>query len=271
MGLNRILKRISGEKNKILQLAEKILDLLFPPRCAFCDEILSPGQKGICADCLEKLPLIREPFCMKCGKMLAGGEKEYCGDCEKNRHLFYASRAVLGYDERVRRSIYRFKYSGRKEYAKAYAALAGEQLADWIGSVNPDAIVPVPLHRSRYRRRGYNQSQLLAKELAKLTGCPLEDGLVIRAKKTRPQKRLDLAGREENLKKAFKIRRNDVKLNRVLLVDDIYTTGSTMDAVTECLTQVGVKRVYGLTIAVGQPRGGTKNAGEELQEVRKTV
>lgn len=114
-----------------------------------------------------------------------------------------------------------------------------------------DAIIPVPIHRSRYRRRGYNQAELVAAELSRLTGIPMYERLVTRSRKTAPQKELTIQERQNNLKKAFNITSNDVKLKKTILVDDIYTTGSTLDAVAMELKRHGVKSVYFIALCIG--------------------
>ena len=114
-----------------------------------------------------------------------------------------------------------------------------------------EALVPVPLHKTRLRKRGYNQSEEYAKALSTLTGVPVEADLVKRIKNTRPMKELDMEGRRNNLKNAFIMGKNDVSLNSVAIVDDIYTTGSTVDAVAALLRRHGVRFVYVITIAVG--------------------
>lgn len=153
--------------------------------------------------------------------------------------------------ESVAGAIFRFKYQGRQEYADYF----GEQLYRYLGgdirAMRADGIIPVPLHKSRYHERGYNQSALLGKALAKRCGIPFYDKLVTRQRKTVPQKQLNYAERQNNLKKAFKLCVNDVKLNTVIIIDDIYTTGSTVDALAEVLLAGGVKQIYVVTLAAG--------------------
>ena len=115
-----------------------------------------------------------------------------------------------------------------------------------------DAILPVPVHASRRRSRGYNQAELVAAELSRLTGIKMYDRLVKRVRKTTPQKELTIQERQNNLKKAFNITANVVKLNKTILVDDIYTTGSTLDAVAVELQRHGVKTVYAITLCIGE-------------------
>jgi ComF family protein len=189
---------------------------------------------------------------MKCGKPLREEQAEYCGDCLSRRHSYDRGRALLHYQGQVKRSVYRFKYAGRREYAKAYAELFAAQLGSFLQETGAQALVPVPLHRARQRKRGYNQAALLARELSRLTGIPVEEHLVVRRKNTIPQKQLDVAQRQNNLKRAFKMCQNDVKLKTIILIDDIYTTGSTMDALSTLLKEHGTERVFFLTLAVGE-------------------
>ena len=187
---------------------------------------------------------------MKCGRPLKKEEDEYCPDCLSSEHDFIRNRAVFCYDDIVRRAIYRFKYGRRKEYADTFAYLSVGYLGGWIKEISPDAIVPVPLHGSRLRKRGFNQAALFASALSKYSGFKYMD-IAVRIRPTQPQKKLGYAARRKNLKKAFKIRQNDVKLDTVLLVDDIYTTGSTLDELAGVFKDNGVKNIYALTISIG--------------------
>lgn len=225
--------------------------MIYPVRCPFCDEPVAGMRELICGGCLSKLEFVKQPYCMKCGKQLTGQE-EYCSDCSAGSHRFDGGRSLLVYKGAVKKSIYRFKYKGRKEYARAYAALVENQMQAFFEQVKPDALVPVPLHRARRRIRGYNQSELLARHIGRRMGVPVRTKLVVRSRNTVPQKNLDLSGRQNNLKKAFKLYRNDVKLNTIIIIDDIYTTGSTMDALTVVLRRAGVEKIYFLTLSGGK-------------------
>ena len=126
----------------------------------------------------------------------------------------------------------------------------GEQVARWL----PEVVIPIPLHPARRRKRGYNQAELLAKELGRLWKLPVDTKYLKRMQKTLPQKQLNDRERRENMKTAFKITENDVKYKSVLLIDDIYTTGSTMDAAARILKENGVRKVYFLCISIGSGR-----------------
>lgn len=186
---------------------------------------------------------------MKCGKKLAA-DKVYCYDCTRRSHDFERNFSVFEYPV-IRESLYRFKYRGRAEYAAYYADEAYKLHGKRIMELHADAIVPVPIHKARLRKRGYNQAFELARELSHLTGVPVYEGLIKRVKSTKALKTLDVRERQNNLKKAFLIIQNDVKLNTIIVVDDIYTTGATIDAVARACKEAGVEHVYSLTVAVG--------------------
>ena len=148
-------------------------------------------------------------------------------------------------------SVFRFKYGNRPEYARFYGRDLYEKKRGFLEQVKPDALVPVPIHWSRMRRRGYNQAQLIARELSKYSGIPVREKLIRRCVKTAPLKDLGPLERQNNLKKAFKICQNDVKLKTIVIIDDIYTTGSTIDAMAKAFYQSGVESVYFMTLTIG--------------------
>ncbi len=228
-----------------------LLSLLYPRRCPVCDEPVRPWNALICGDCRPSLTYIQPPVCMKCGKHIGDSGQEYCADCAERSHLYDRGRALFSYRS-VAASIARFKYHGRREYAAFYAACMVNALGGFIRGCHADAFIPVPLHRSRRRRRGYNQAEVLARELSALTGIPVCGDLIGRVRKTAPMKELSASERQNNLKKAFKILRNDVKLKTIIIIDDIYTTGSTIDAMSRELKKAGVEKIYFMTLAIGR-------------------
>jgi len=225
-------------------------ELLFPRRCPICDKIVAPFGALCCEACKKKLLYIGHDYCMKCGKGLLDSEKAYCSRCIAHPPVFTYGRSLYRY-ECVAGSIFRLKYQGRQEYAAFFGAELFRYFKHDIAKMHADVIIPVPLHKKRLEERGYNQSALLAKELAGKTGIPCIENLVTRVKNTVPQKKLNDIERQNNLKKAFKIRRNDVKLNRMIIVDDIYTTGSTVNALSKVLFEGGAKEVFVITLASG--------------------
>lgn len=236
-------------QERVRRLYELLLQLLFPLRCPVCDRIAAPFGEKICDECLKELRLITPPYCMKCGKKVAEGE-EYCVDCSKASHHFACGRALYEYNS-VAAGIYRFKYGNRREYALAWGEEMAYYLGDFIRSTGAEGLIPVPLHTSRLRQRGYNQAECLARAVGGCMNIPVYDKYVRRVRATRPLKLLTPRERQNNLKKAFIIGQNDVKLKVVIIVDDIYTTGSTMDAIAEVLRDAGTERIYFLTLSCG--------------------
>ncbi len=232
------------------KLAGKLVkQLLFPLRCPVCDDIAVPFGEKICPACRKKLKLLTPPYCMKCGKKLQS-EGEFCEDCRRIRHSFVRGRALYEY-ESVAGCVYRLKYGGRREYADFFGEEMAEHLGSFIRQIKPDALIPIPLHKRRFRKRGYNQAELLAKALGTRTGIPVAADYLRRIRDTTPLKLLNPAERQNNLKKAFIIGENDVKLKTVIIIDDIYTTGCTVDEAARALKKSGVERVYYIALACG--------------------
>lgn len=225
-------------------------ELLFPRRCPVCDRPVKPAGALVCAECIKKLKYVEEPVCMKCGKALSRKEQEYCFDCSHKKQEYDRGISLYQYGS-IRQTVYRFKYGGRQEYAaflgREMALHLGKQILSW----KPDALVPVPLHAKRLQKRGFNQAQLLAEELGRYLKVPVENNWILRVKNTVPQKFLDGRERQNNLKKAFIIGQNDVKLNTIVIIDDIYTTGSTVNEIALLCRQHGVKRVYFAALSIG--------------------
>ncbi len=227
-----------------------VLQLIFPPRCPICDGIQAVGNRGICGECRKTVKYIRDPRCLKCGKELWEEEQEYCGDCSARTHLFSQGRALYDYGT-VAGALYRFKYKGKREYGESFGEEAAFYLEDYIRRIHPDALVPVPMYPAKKRVRGYNQAEVLAKAIGRHLDIPVDADLVRRVRNTKALKALNPKERLNNLKNAFILSRNGVKLNTVIIVDDIYTTGSTIDAVAKVLIEAGVRRIYFITLAIG--------------------
>ncbi len=238
-------------KEKLNWVHELLLDLIYPRRCPVCDNVL-PFRGGlICKACAGELETVSEPSCRKCGRRLFSETAEYCRDCLSVSHTFDRCISAFIYNDAMQRSIFRFKYGNRKEYAhffvQSMARIGGRE----IKALRPEALIPVPLHKKRLFERGFNQAELLAKGLSKELGIPVITGLLERRKNTAPQKMLSREARRKNLKKAFQLSSCDVKLKRVIVIDDIYTTGSTLDEIAFLLKGAGVQEVYGFTLCSG--------------------
>lgn len=190
---------------------------------------------------------------MHCGRPVKEGQ-EYCYDCGRKdlSESFVQGKSLFLYRGAIRKIMYRFKYSNKREYAVFFAEEAWRIYGEWIQKNGIQAIIPVPMYGPKQRRRGYNQAECFAKELSKQTQIPVQTGLVKRVRDTAPQKELNDIQRKNNLKSAFHCEQNIVQYSRVLLVDDIYTTGSTADAVYEELKKNGVTEVYFLSMCIGE-------------------
>lgn len=233
-----------------------MFDFIFPQRCIGCDDVLEPWEKpnGVCTECIEKgkVRLVREPLCKKCGRGLKGEIEEYCENCRRHSHGFVQAKAVYFYSGETQKGMYRFKYSNRRSYARVYAKTAVLMHRKWLNSIKPDVIIPVPMFKNKERERGYNQATVFANELSKVTGLYCDDKSLTRIKNTTPLKFLDMQGRQKDLKDAFSFNGEKIKYKTVLLVDDILTTGATVDEVCKVLHEAGVDKVYVMTVCVGE-------------------
>lgn len=225
-------------------------ELLYPRRCVVCDDA-APFGKMICPECDGYLTYIAGARCVRCSKKLMENEQELCSDCKRIKHLYTSGIALYEYSP-VSRSIYRFKYGGRQEYADYFSQQMASQLGRTILSWNPDYMIPVPLHKSKLVERGFNQSALLAKKLSDILKIPYSEKMIIRRRKTTPMKELTSRERQINLKNAFIMGDFDVKLCTIVIIDDIYTTGSTIDSMTEVLLSHGASKVYFVALSIGR-------------------
>lgn len=240
--------------NPILQ--DRVLDFFYPPHCPICGErILQPPAghfvRLICPECLRRLTPVGENYCMKCGKPLTDPTREFCPDCTRREHVFTQNRSVFSYHGALRTSLYRLKYANRREYARFYGAAVYAELGSWIEKLRISVVIPVPLHKSRMRKRGYNQAELIAVRLGCFLPVRVETGVLIRVRNTAVQKELSGEERRRNLDHAFAVAGRFRPGIRILLVDDIYTTGSTLDAAAGALLEAGAEAVYGVCIATG--------------------
>lgn len=233
------------------KLSEYILDSIYPKKCPFCGRI--PEKNNLsCSGCQAKVPYITEPRCMKCSKPILNKEKEYCYDCMERKYHYISGKALWIYDDIMRQSIARFKYGGNLEYAKVYGKEMANQHGKWVRN-HADVLVPVPLHKRKEKARGYNQAQILANIIGDLLDVPVEANLLERIKDTKPQKELNDKQRLLNLSEAFQISKGKpCRFQKVMLVDDIYTTGSTVEACANILYKNGIREVYFLSICIGK-------------------
>ncbi len=189
---------------------------------------------------------------MHCGRPLKKAEEEYCHDCRDASSDIRQGRGLWMHREPVAGALYRFKYRNKRSWGKVFAGELAEHYGRQIRAWKIDEIIPVPLHPSRRRIRGFNQAEILAGELSNICGIPIRTDVLFRIKKTVPQKELGKGERAENLKGAFGVSRNWNPGKNVLLVDDIYTTGATVERAAKVLKIAGAQNVYFLTVSIGQ-------------------
>jgi len=225
------------------RLTDMFLDVVFPPRCVGCGR----GGAYLCPACRRSIPLPTFPVCVRCGRALSGdGMCEHCSQGPGNN--CDGIRAVSRFEGPLREAIHAFKYEG----LSALRGVLGELLVEGWTRLRPrgDVIVPVPLHSRRLRERGYNQSALLARELGRHTGMPVLEHALARVRATVPQVGLDVHQRRANVVGAFHARHVESIRNRaVLLVDDVCTTGATLDACAAVLRASGSVSIWALTLA----------------------
>ncbi len=235
----------------VKKLLKVVAAFLYPPRCPVCDMVVLPWNKGICNACMKKIRYVSTPRCCKCGKHIEDMTEEFCPDCNSKTHYYIKGRALYEY-KGIAPAIYRLKYAGRREYAEVFGEEMAYYLKDFFEEVRPDALIPVPMHPTKERIRGYNQATLLAEAVGSHAQIPVYKDFVKRIKNTKPLKLLNPEERLNNLKKAFILAENGVKLSVIVIIDDIYTTGSTIDAMAEVLQKESGRKVYFITLAIGE-------------------
>jgi ComF family protein len=237
---------------RALRGARGLLDLILPPRCLRCGTIVEDAGR-LCAECWRSLAFLGPPQCRLCGYPLphALPEAPLCGECVREEPAYDRARAALRYDDGSRRLILAFKHADRTDTAPAFGgwlARAGTELL-----ADAELLAPVPLHRLRLLRRGYNQAAILARAVMRETGLRLIPDLLQRRRATPSQQGLSAQARLQNVTAgAFRVHpwhRSKVADRRVVLVDDVLTTGATVAACARVLRRAGAARVDVLTLA----------------------
>lgn len=239
-------------KKYIKWLWRQTVELIYPPFCVLCDCVLDHGtDKVLCDVCEETYPILEDDLCVICSKPLQDKSKERCLDCRKRVHFFEEGKALWVYEEAVKEAVKAFKYHNRREigvlFAKAMARYYNENI-DWP----IDMVVPVPLHAKKLHQRGFSQTLLLANTFSKMTHCSLEKKVLFRMTFTIPQEGLTDKDRIRNVMEAFKADEACVRGKSILLIDDVYTTGATLDGCGKALIDAGAENVYFMAVAIGR-------------------
>lgn len=225
-----------------------VIDALYPPKCGLCKAELEEHDRGICRRCFESRELILDGFCEKCGKKLEQNQM-LCYDCKQNSHAFVKGYSAFMYEE-VKDAVLAMKYHRESWRAVALAELMAWLYAEVVEEWGIEAIVFVPQSRWDIGEKGYNPPELLATKLSAWWQIPLLKGYLKAHHKKHRQKGLGNQERKVNLKNIFYCKRN-VPYRTILLIDDVYTTGATMDACSLSLMENGAEKIYFLTIASG--------------------
>lgn len=237
--------------NNIIQV---MLQVLYPVRCIVCGRVLWQEEHGVCRECLHRIPLITGNRCLMCSKQIEAGDV-YCRDCSRKKHAYESGYAMWSYNNISRKVIADIKYSGRRDGIRYIAGELAYHAGILCRAWRVAAVIPVPLHKKKLRRRGFNQAAVIAEAFASELGLQYIDDVLFRIRNTKPQKYFDDKGRVRNLKMAFGVREDIMEkyrnIKNVILIDDIYTSGSTIDECTMVLKEAGIKKVYFICLCIG--------------------
>jgi competence protein ComFC len=236
---------------------QALLDLVYPPRCEVCDAL---GEQAFCAACLAQVSRHAPPECRKCGALLPRSAiaRDVCGECRDTRYYHEGARSVGLHVGTLRTAVIQFKFENRRRLQEPLARLLAERMRtepeppQGLPLRAADLIVPVPLHPRRRQWRGFDQAHLLALELSRMTGVPMVTGLA-RTRPTTPQLQLSPHQRAENVRGAFAPLGDVLQGRRILLLDDVYTTGATINQAARAAKAGGAAEVYALTVSRPPP------------------
>jgi len=231
---------------------QAVKDICFPPVCLACHVGLGPVRHDVhlCRPCEAKVKLLDEPLCYRCGKpfVYSAGGNHLCGSCLSHTWHFTCARAVVQYRSPITEAIHLFKYAGHTAALPLFAGLK-KKLTHLNKLMEPDLILPVPLHRDRLRQRGFNQAQVLAGIFFPDQKEKIDIASLKRHRPTTPQTGLSGVARRKNIKGAFRVAGKKVEGKKVLLVDDVFTTGTTVNECAYMLCRAGAMEIQVLTLA----------------------
>ncbi len=241
--------------NSFLELKDDFLDFVYPQHCAICKKHLNREEKDVCDACWNSLVTLPDPFCPYCRSFYEPGTTECCF-CQSvngtigDRRIFMV-RSLGRFDDYYKELIHRFKYAKKIPLGRRLGQRLGETINGNSDFLESDFLIPVPLHKSRYRERGFNQSEVVAEEISKITGVSVLKDVLKRKKNTKDQTNLSPQQREENVRGAFVVTAPEmINAKSIILVDDVITTGATLSECARMLKQAGAERILGTTIAV---------------------
>ena len=242
--------------NETMQSSSKLkifFDLIFPPQCMMCGKRIEDGEEdGMCHGCLLQIPYISSPLCHRCGLpfLLETGSNHFCNDCLLSPPLFKTARALGKYEEGLKKVIALFKYEGKFNLGEGLGRLMARIPHTDLTMSSYDLFMPVPLHPKRLRERGFNQAVVLASQLSKRYQIPVDSMNLCRHRPTESQIHLSFNERRTNVKGAFGVNdKGKIKGKNILLIDDVYTSGATVNECAKVLIKAGAETVDVLTLA----------------------
>ena len=247
-----------NNQSMIEYIKEGLLNFVFPLNCKICKKPIRESKGySICENCFKTIELIEQPYCIKCGKPLVPTDvfkknrEILCLDCKKKKYSFKFSRSTGVYDKVLKKCIHLFKYYGEKKLAKPL----GNLMVDYLLKNNDfenefELIIPVPLHKNDLKKRGFNQSVLLSKVIGDYFSIPVGESVLIKKKLTPFQVNLSKKEREKNILRSFSVEKpEEIKGKNILILDDVFTTGATVEECAKELMKARAKNIFVLTLA----------------------
>jgi ComF family protein len=234
------------------QIWPAFLDIIFPECCLGCGVLLAGRQYlAFCHTCVVDVQYLKPPLCLCCGKPFnkAAGENHYCGQCLARPFYFKQARAAVKYQEPIAKAVRQFKYGNKMSGVSTFANLM-HKYSQFYQLLQMDTIIPVPLHKKRLQQRGFNQALVLARKFFPDKRRMIEPLAIERFVPTIPQTGLSRTARQQNVKNAFQVRQPEkIADKKILLIDDVFTTGATVNECARILLGNGAREVHVLTLA----------------------
>jgi ComF family protein len=222
-----------------------IYDILFPPVCLCCDEFIDDDHRPVCRRCWDRIDYFERPFCLTCRSPLERVDRCPICQSERIRPVFSLGQYV----DPLKEMIHQFKYHGFADLGRMLAEKLIEQHRSFIKSINADCLVPVPLYSYREKKRGFNQAAVIAEVIGRALKIPLNFDSLIQIKRTSDQAKLTPDKRHTNVIGAFTVDDDNLRDKRIILIDDVITTGATVNEIIKTLHQAGAEVAAIVTIA----------------------
>jgi ComF family protein len=230
-------------RSQVRNVKSHLVNLVFPPVCVCCRKV----GAILCQGCIDQVKWVKEPICQDCGCTVARYSRQ-CNRCQKRPLPLKQIRAAVLFDKTIPETIHQLKYRNVFALAEPLGKLMAQAWPNW--QINSDIVLPIPLHRQRQNKRGYNQSELLVKTFCRELSLPNNEQILLRTRKTPPQVGLNAEDRLKNVNGAFTVKNPQlIKGGNILLVDDVCTTGATLMAAAEVLLDAGAQTVSAYCLA----------------------